>query len=116
MKTRKFLVKQLVNEVRIKSQDLRRDFKIDPSALKELSSLEKKVSPKLYYTLALMLQGFHKDLQLEMAEDMVVFAHELVAHTTKCYGADYVLDVCYGLIASELGLLNRSVINVLYNK
>lgn len=116
MKTRKLLVKQLVNEVRIKNQDFRRDFKINPSALKELSALEKILSPEVYYTLAQMLQGFHDDMQLEMAEDMVVFAHELVAHTTKCYGADYVLDVCYGLIASELGLLRRSVINILYNK
>ena len=52
MKTRKLLVKQLVNEVRITNQDLRKN----------------------------------------------------------------VLDVCYGFIASELGLLNRCVIYNLYNK
>ena len=113
---RKLLVRQLVNEVRIKNQDLRTDFKVNPSALKELGSLEKMVSPELFYKLAQMLQGFHDDMQLEMAEDLVVFAREQVAHTTKCFGADYVLDVCYGLIASELGLLNRSVIYNLYNK
>lgn len=116
MKTRKLLVKQLVNEVRITNQDLRKNFKVNPSALKELGTLEKMVSPELFYKLAQMLQGFHDDMQLEMAEDLVVFAREQVAHTTKCFGADYVLDVCYGLIASELGLLNRSVIYSLYNK
>ena len=109
-------MKQLVNEVRITNQDLRKEFKVSPAALKELSSLEKKLSPELYHMLANMLQGFHPDMQQEMVEDMVVFAYEQVAHTTKCFGADYVLDVCYGLIASELGLLRRNVINVLYNK
>ena len=113
---RKFLVRQLANEVRISNQDLRKNFKVNPSALKELGTIEKMVSPELFYTLAQMLQGFHDDMQLEMAEDLVVFAREQVAHTTKCFGADYVLDVCYGFIASELGLLNRSVIYNLYNK
>ena len=113
---RKLLVKQLVNEVRITNQDLRTDFKVNPAALKELGSLKKMVSPELFYTLAQMLQGFHDDMQQEMVEDMVVFAYEQVAHTTKCFGADYVLDVCYGLIASELGLLSRNAVYSLYNK
>ena len=52
MKTRNFLVKQLMNGVRFSNQDLRKN----------------------------------------------------------------VLDVCYGFIASELGLLNRCVIYNLYNK
>lgn len=109
-------MKQLVNEVRITNQDLRKDFKVSPAALKELSSLEKKLSPELYHMLANMLQGFHPDMQQEMVEDMVVFAYERVAHTTRCFAADYVLDICYAHIASELGLLSRSVIFDLYNK
>ena len=113
---RKLLVKQLVNEVRITNQDLRTDFKVNPAALKELGSLKKMVSPELFYTLAQMLQGFHDDMQQEMVEDMVVFTYEQIAHTTRCFAADYVLDICYAHIASELGLLSRSVIFDLYNK
>ena len=39
-----------------------------------------------------------------MVEDLLFFALGHVAHTTGCPSADYVLDICYTLIAIEHGI------------
>jgi hypothetical protein len=53
------------------------------------------------------LLGFHGDMQLDMAENLVVFACEHIAHTTGCDSVDMVLDVCYSWIAAEQGILKK---------
>ena len=65
-------------------------------------------SPQLYGMLMQQLLGFHGDMQLEMAENLVVFACEHIAHTTGCDSVDMVLDVCYSWIAAEQGILKHS--------
>ena len=52
------------------------------------------------------------DMQLEMAENLVVFACEHIAHTTGCDSVDMVLDVCYSWIAAEQGILKKSYYGV----
>jgi hypothetical protein len=51
-------------------------------------------------------------MQLEMAENLVVFACEHIAHTTGCDSVDMVLDVCYSWIAAEQGILKHSYYGV----
>ena len=114
MSKRKLLVTQIAKGVRVQNQDLRFDFMLNSSAEKELKSLEKMISPELYGIISKLLLGFHGHMQYEMAVDLVIFAHERIAHMTSCLGADYVLDICYAWIASELGFLKRSFITSIY--
>ena len=107
MKKRKMLVQFVAKNVRVKNQDLRRDYPISCLAEIELQYLEKKVSPQLYGTLVQYLEAFHGDMQLEMVEDMVVFADEGLIHTTGCPSADAVLDLCYMWIANDLGMVKQ---------
>ena len=66
MKKKNFLVKRLARNVQVMNQDLRREFGLNPSADREMTTLEKKVSPQLYGMLIQQLLGFHADMQLEM--------------------------------------------------
>ena len=116
MKKSKFLVKSIARNVRVMNEDLRRDYIINPCAERELSTLERKVSPQLYGMLVQHLLGFHADMQYEMAINLVVFAHEHIAHSTGCPGVDNTLDVCYAWIAMEHGILKPGVKNELYNR
>ena len=97
------------------NQDLRREFGLNPSADRELSTLERKVSPQLYGMLVQQLLGFHADMQVEMAEDLVIFACQHIAHSTGCNSVDMVLDVCYTWIATEHGLLKTGFKSFLFN-
>lgn len=115
MKKRKFLVKKIAHDVQMVNQDLRRDFGLNPSADRELSTLERKVSPQLYGMLVQQLLGFHADMQVEMAEDLVIFACQHIAHSTGCTSVDMVLDVCYTWIATEHGLLKMGYKSFLFN-
>ena len=101
------MIKKIALNVQVENQDLRRDFGLTHNAERELSTLEKRVSPQLYGMLEQQLLGFHRDMQQEMAEDLVIFAYEHLAHTTGCSSADLVLDVCYTWIAAEQGIVKR---------
>lgn len=116
MKKRKFLVKRMARNVQVMNQDLRRDFDVNPLAEREMLSLEKKVSPQLYGMLIQQLLGFHADMQLEMAEDLVMFARCHIAHSTGCSSVDMVLDVCYTWIAMEHGILKPGFRSYLFNE
>ena len=70
MKKKIFLVKRLARNVQVMNQDLRREFGLNPSADREMTTLEKKVSPQLYGMLIQQLLGFHADMQYEMAENL----------------------------------------------
>jgi len=107
MKKRRLFVRTAARDVRQVSNDLRRDFGVCQLADREMTSLEKKVSPQLYGMLMQQLLGFHGDMQLEMAEDLVIFAYKHIAHTTGCESVDTILDICYTWIAAEHGILKK---------
>jgi hypothetical protein len=46
-------------------------------------------------------------MQLEMAEDLAIFACEQIAHSTGCPSVDFTLDICYTWIAAELGIIKK---------
>ena len=115
MKKKNFLVKRLARNVQVMNQDLRREFGLNPSADREMTTLEKKVSPQLYGMLIQQLLGFHADMQLEMAENLVVFAYQHIANSTGCPSVDFILDVCYTWIATEHGILKSGFKRFLYN-
>lgn len=96
-----FVLEMVTEEVKVVHQDLRREYGISLLADREMQSLENKVSPELFGLLTQQLLAFHGDMQLEMAEDLVIFASEHVAHTTGCPSADMILDLCYQWIACE---------------
>ena len=90
MKKKNFLVKRLARNVQVMNQDLRREFGLNPSADRA-------------------------DMQLEMAENLVVFAYQHIANSTGCPSVDFILDVCYTWIATEQGILKPGVKSFLYN-
>ena len=108
MKKQKLMVQRMAKNVSLMRQDLRSDYPMNYLAEKELSTLVKKVSPQLYGMLVQQLLAFHADMQLEMAEDLTIFASEHVAHTTGCPSADMILDLCYTWIAWEHGIVRKS--------
>lgn len=101
MKRRNLLVKQIASDVQEKSRNLRKEYPLNPSAERELSGLQKDVTPELYGNLIQMLLGFHADMQVEMAENLVIFTYEHVAYRTECPAVDFILDICYTWIAVE---------------
>lgn len=113
MKKKNFMVKRIARKVRVENQDLRSEFGLNPSAEREMTTLANKVSPQLYGMLVQQLMGFHADMQLEMAEDLVVFAYQHIANSTGCPSVDFVLDVCYTWIATEQGILKPGFKSIL---
>lgn len=108
MKKTDLMLEMVADEVKVVYQDLRRDYGINLLADREMQTLEKKVSPEAFGVLMQQLLAFHGDMQLEMAEDLTIFASEHVAHTTGCPSADMILDFCYTLIAWEHGIVRKS--------
>ena len=56
-----------------------------------------------------------RDMQLEMAENLVVFAYQHIANSTGCPSVDFILDVCYTWIATEQGILKPGFRSFLYS-
>ena len=73
-------------------------------AERETRTLRGKVSQQLRMLLQQQLEPFCEMMQKEMAEDLVIFTYEHIAHTTGCLSADCVLNVCYSWIAEEQGV------------
>ena len=115
MKKKIFMVKSFARNVKVENHDLRRDYGLDPCADREMTTLENKVSPQLYGMLVQQLLGFHADMQLEMAENLVVFAYQHIANSTGCPSVDFILDVCYTWIATEQGILKPGFRSFLYS-
>lgn len=115
MKKKNFMVKRIARKVRVENQDLRSEFGLNPSAEREMTTLANKVSPQLYGMLVQQLMGFHADMQLEMAENLVVFAYQHIANSTGCPSVDFILDVCYTWIATEQGILKPGFRSFLYS-
>lgn len=115
MRKRNYLVKRFAKDVQIENQDLRNEFALTHRAEREMSTMKKMVSPQLYGMLVQQLLGFHANMQVEMAEDLVIFTCQSLAHSTGCSSADMVLDVCYTWIAAEQGKLKKGFREYLLN-
>ena len=93
----------LEKTLKVYEQDLTYQFNVDGIAQDVMECLEDKVSPALLDTLNAMLLGFNDNMQLEIADNLLDFAHGHVVHTTGCWSADAVLKSCYEWIAEEQG-------------
>ena len=104
MKRRMLYVENYAEIDHVVARDMSGDFGIARSAKKVMEQVEDEVSPELMEMLQWQLLGFCKEMQREMAEDILFFALGHVVTTTGCPSADYVLDCCYTLIAVEHGI------------
>lgn len=107
MSRRKLLVKHFATGVKVFDQDLRGEYGISLLAEHEMEELEYLVKPDTYGMMIQQLLAFHADMQLEMAEDLVIFAKDHIALTTGCPSVDYILDLCYTWIAIDLGIIRK---------
>ena len=71
---------------------------------------------ELYGILSYHVRGFDEEMQLVMAENLVDFAKQHVAYTTGVASADLVLDICYKMMAMEMGMLKKSVLSRMKNE
>jgi hypothetical protein len=115
-KNRMTLCDCLTLDVRVIEQDLSGEHDIDCDAMSIMECLEDKVSKELFELLKEMLLGFNEEMQLELADDLLNFAHGHVIHTTGCPSADYVLEMCYAWIAAEHGILDGEAIQNMLNQ
>ena len=104
MKRRTLFVENYAEIEKVVARNLCDDFGVDRIAAGYLNQVEDEVSGELMDLLRFQLLGFCKEMQREMAEDLLFFALGHVVHTTGCPSADYVLDCCYTLIAIEHGI------------
>lgn len=114
MKKKKFVVKKVALNVLVENQDLRGEFGLNVNAERLMKDLTYKVSPHLYGMLIQQMLGFHADMQIEMAEDLVEFACEHIARSTGCPSVDYALDACYTWIAAEHDIIKEGYKNYIY--
>ena len=89
--------------IRVIEQDLRGEQGMDVVAESLIKLLDNKVSAELQSIFWEMMLGFSKAMQLEIADDLLDFAHGHVVHTTGCCSVDAVLKTCYAWIAEEQG-------------
>ena len=98
----------LVLACTIIEQDFGDDQEVSEEARKVMGFLEDEISPELCEQLSAMLLGFNKDMQAEMASDMLMFIEDQILFTTGCDSVDYVLEACYKWIAEEKGLILKN--------
>lgn len=103
MSTRKIYSKVKFVEVKVIEQDLRSEQEMETVAESLIGLLDGKVSAELQVIIMEMMLGFSKEMQLEIADNLLDFAHGHVVHTTGCPSADAVLNACYTWIAEEQG-------------
>ena len=90
-------------KVKVIEQNLRSEQEIGDEVESLVRLLGSKVSAELQVIIMEMMLGFSKEMQLEIADDLLDFAYENVVHTTGCWSADAVLKSCYEWIAEEQG-------------
>lgn len=101
-------VRKKAKGVKVFHQNLLSEHQVDPIAEKVMEELEVEVSPILYGMLIRSIRGFDEAMQLEMAECLVNFAMTHRAWTTGVDAADFVLDVCYLMIADDHDILKKN--------
>lgn len=104
MKQRVLYVESYAEIAHVVSRDLSGDYGVARSAEKIMEQVGDEVSAELLEMLRWQLLGFCREMQREMAEDILFFALCHVVRTTGCPSVDYVLDCCYTLIALEHGI------------
>lgn len=103
MSTRKNYSKVKFVKVKVIEQDLRSEQEIGDEVESLVRLLGSKVSAELQVIIMEMILGFSKEMQQEIADDLLDFAYENVVQTTGCWSADKVLKTCYEWIAEEQG-------------
>ena len=103
MSTRKNSSKVKFVEVKVIEQNLRSEREIGDEVESLVRLLGSKVSAELQVIIMEMMLGFSKEMQQEIADDLLDFAYENVVQTTGCWSADKVLKTCYEWIAEEQG-------------
>ena len=103
MKRQKKHLKVKFAKVKVIEQDLRSEQEMETVAESLIEILDGKVSAELQVIIMEMMLGFSKEMQLEIADDLLDFAYGHVVHTTGCWSADAVLETCYMWIAEEQG-------------
>ena len=108
-------VRKCTKGVKVKHENLLPEHQLTRLAERELMSLQGVVSMELYGILSYHVRGFDEEMQITMAENLVDFAKQHVAYTTGVSPADLVLDICYKMMAMEMGLLKKSVLSRMKN-
>jgi len=90
-------------EVKVIEQNLRSEQEIGDEVESLVRLLGSKVSAELQVIIMEMMLGFSKEMQQEIADDLLDFAYGHVVQTTGCWSADAVLKSCYEWIAEEQG-------------
>ena len=103
MSTRKNFSKVKFVEVKVIEQNLRSEQEIGDEVESLVRLLGSKVSAELQVIIMEMMLGFSKEMQQEIADDLLDFAYGHVVQTTGCWSADAVLNACYTWIAEEKG-------------
>ena len=115
MRNQHIMVQEMAHNVRLVTHDLSSEYGLDYEAERLMKVLKKRVSPDLWESLAQQLLAFQGDMQVEMAENLLIFTDEHVAHTTGCTSADTILDICYTWIAMEHSILKRNYKRMINN-
>ena len=102
-KPKRMMIKYFVEDAKVVYEDLSDDFSLTEDAERETRTLKGKVSQELLKLLRQQLEPFSDYMQYEMAVNLTIFAYEHIIHTTGCFSADSVLDMCYCWIADEQG-------------
>ena len=109
-------VRKCTKGVKVVHENLLPEHQLTRLAEKELMCLQGMVSMELYGILSYHVRGFDEEMQITMAENLVDFAKQHVAYTTGVSPADLVLDICYKMMAMEMGLLKKSVLSRMKNE
>ena len=84
-------------------QNLRSEQEIGDEVESLVRLLGSKVSAELQVIIMEMMLGFSKEMQQEIADDLLDFTYGHVVRTTGFWSADAVLKSCYEWIAEEQG-------------
>ncbi len=108
MKRRNFsTVRKMTRGVRMVHQDLLTEHPLDPVAERILDCMRGRISPALQGHFMQLLRSFDEEMQIEMADDLLDFSSDHIAHTTGVISADVILDLGYKMIAYEHNILKK---------
>ena len=108
MKRRNFsTVRKMTKGVRLVHQDLLTEHPLDPVAERILDCMRGRISPALQGHFMQLLRSFDEEMQVEMADDLLDFSSDHIAHTTGVISADVILDLGYKMIAYEHNILKK---------
>ena len=88
-------------------QDLLTEHPLDPVAERILDCMRGRISPALQGHFMQLLRSFDEEMQVEMADDLLDFSSDQIAHTTGVISADVILDLGYKMIAYEHNILKK---------